>query len=85
MPCTNVVVVSIKVFLTQEFNSLSSFNFVHLLPFQEFTTTTTTTTTTVSSCYKTSRKGDNWCDDKNNNEGEYHKEIAKIVIFDNFF
>ena len=72
MPCTNVVVVSIKVFLTQEFNSLSSFNFVHLLPFQEFTTTTTTTTTTKAGCYDDTWKSDNFCDDENNNEGEYH-------------
>ena len=74
VPCTIVKVVSIKVFSNhiKEFNSLSSFNFVILLPFQEFTTTTTTTTTTTAGCYKTSWKGDNWCDDENNNEGEYH-------------
>ena len=52
-----------------QFNSLSCLNFALLLPFQEFTTTTTTTT---AGCYKTSWKGDNWCDDENNNEGEYH-------------
>ena len=31
--------------------------------------TTTTTTTTTAGCAKPNWKGDNWCDDENNNAG----------------